>query len=315
MALGISEFQPAPLDGSLSLPEVFDYTADRNLTRTYCLLAPVGHHNGGPIPTVTWLDLGRAMHRGAHLLNPLKGGSSNSIGSGKILAILAIADTLVYTATFMAIIRSGNIVSVNFLPSCSTRLIPRQPFPVSPRVSAAGIANLLRTTGCHHILSSAGSLMSKAISEVKADLGSNYQLNTLAMPVLAQLFPHLSQPSSLDFTDEIPPSERYPAVKHFKQQLPITYIHSSGSTGLPKAIMYTQAHVFNTMQMRELFIPFSYSLKKTKIIFFRRYTRPFSGGPDNSWRTCTTPVSRHGDILSRQLSYFYRNDHSPLGTY
>lgn len=96
-----------PLDGSLDLTQIIDFFLDTSPEHVYATLAPPS--GTGDLIDVTWPELARAIHRGAHIVNPILDGRSK-IGTGNVVCIYAVADNLLYATLILAIIRSGNIV-------------------------------------------------------------------------------------------------------------------------------------------------------------------------------------------------------------
>lgn len=80
----------------------------------YAILAsfPTPGDNQALVKTrkVSWGDLHGAMMRAAHILNPLDAMGAPT-RTGSVMALLAVADNLIYQTLSLAIVRSGNIVS------------------------------------------------------------------------------------------------------------------------------------------------------------------------------------------------------------
>lgn len=58
---------------------------------------------------VSWANVHDAIIRAAHILNPLTP-TGQLARSGRVIALLAVTDNLIYQTLNLAIIRSGNIV-------------------------------------------------------------------------------------------------------------------------------------------------------------------------------------------------------------
>jgi acyl-CoA synthetase (AMP-forming)/AMP-acid ligase II len=107
-----------------------------------------------------------------------------------------------------------------------------QPFPISPRNTAAAVVHLLMKTSCHHLLTTRTTLKD-LLDGVKVELEAtnpSYQLVIEEVPALHDVFPKLGVEANDDpFT---------PFKADYKPKLDeiAMYLHSSGSTGLPKAI-------------------------------------------------------------------------------
>ncbi|KAJ7609417.1 hypothetical protein FB45DRAFT_762383, partial [Roridomyces roridus] len=164
------------------------------------------------IVTISQLEFGRATYRAAHLLRPNREGQD-----GKVVAILAESDTMVYTGVVVG------LMTANF------------PFPISPRNSAPAILQLLRASGCHHIIATRITLavILERLEQHVAEVDPDFQLDIQEVPSLQQLYPnlgretsdHVFQPYPTDITHQNPGCDDL-----------LMYIHSSGSTGFPKSI-------------------------------------------------------------------------------
>lgn len=81
---------------------------------TFAVLPPPSELPGDdparPLPRVTWKNLKDAVDTAAHHIIPLSPVGSPTL-NGKVIAIVAATDTLLYLSITLAIVRSGNIVS------------------------------------------------------------------------------------------------------------------------------------------------------------------------------------------------------------
>lgn len=100
----------------------------------------------------------------------------------------------------------------------------------------AGIFSLLRVSSCHRIIATCVTLaplltgLQKHIAEVDPD----FTLKVEELPTLAQIYPNIG----VEKTDH--PFQPYPAESFTDSPDEIgLYLHSSGSTGFPKAIGQT----------------------------------------------------------------------------
>ncbi|KAF8953018.1 putative aminoadipate reductase [Flammula alnicola] len=94
------------------------------------------------------------------------------------------------------------------------------PFPISPRNTAAAVVHLLQSTSCHHLVTTASTLKD-LLDGVQAELNANAPDYDLVIDKYLQL-----GPSDLAM-----------------------YLHSSGSTGFPKAIPQTHGTLVNWATM------------------------------------------------------------------
>ncbi|KAJ7087944.1 putative aminoadipate reductase [Mycena belliarum] len=163
---------------------------------------------------ITNLEFARATHRAAHVLRPRREGPD-----GEVVAVIALSDTLLYHAVVVGLIAAQ-----------------LTPFPISPRNSAAAVIELLRKTSCHRIVATCVTL-EPLITEIQEELrqtASDSSLTVVEMPSLERVFPNLgAETSNSDF-------HPYPSAPTPPLLDDITlYLHSSGSTGFPKAIPAT----------------------------------------------------------------------------
>lgn len=91
-------------------PLIVDKKAAADPTGLYAVLTPASLETTSLKDNIdlTWSEFYQAVHRCAHLLNPL--GPDGTRTTGQVIAILAVTDAFIYQTTVLAIIRSGNIV-------------------------------------------------------------------------------------------------------------------------------------------------------------------------------------------------------------
>lgn len=116
-----------------------------------------------------------------------------------------------------------------------------QPFPISPRNTPAAIVNLLKSSGAHRVLSTQSTLQ-ELLQNIETELTSSseppYHVVFEEVPNLTTLFPYLGMETARDSFDS------YPLLAYPKPDECAIYLHSSGSTGLPKAIPITHVTLF-----------------------------------------------------------------------
>ncbi|KAG6878054.1 putative NRPS-like protein biosynthetic cluster [Termitomyces sp. T159_Od127] len=197
-----------PLDGSVTIPESVDFNWQHNADLPMFAYEMDG---SSKVTEITFLEFGRACHRVAHLVRPGRAGSDR-----EIVAFIALADTIVYQAVTIGVMIAGFV-----------------PFPISPRNTPAAIVHLLIKTSCHRLITTSATL-SNILNDVKAELPAEFDLSIEEIPTLHQLYPKLGTETIYD------PFERYPAPPTRPPMSDVAlYIHTSGSTGLPKAIPQT----------------------------------------------------------------------------
>ncbi|KAJ7617794.1 hypothetical protein FB45DRAFT_932692 [Roridomyces roridus] len=201
----------------------------RNLAR--CPLDPCYvYAESNDVVTITHLEFGRATHRAAHLLRPNREGKD-----GKVVAIIAESDTMVYNAIFVGLM-TANLI----------------PFPISPRNSPPAILQLLQASSCHHIVATRVTLapLLSRLEQHIAEADPEFTLSVDEVPSLAQLYPNLGVETPECAFQPYPEGNAHPEPDDL-----LMYIHSSGSTGFPKAIpwnyrMLNHVIAISTIDMR-----------------------------------------------------------------
>ncbi|KAJ7257509.1 putative aminoadipate reductase [Mycena haematopus] len=199
-------------DVPMLVPDIIAWNAENYPTAPSYLFAPTDP--SAPVVTISQLEFSRATQRVAHLVRPNREGSD-----GEVVAVIALSDSVLYLAILTGLMTANCI-----------------PFPISPRNSPAAVVNLLRKTSCHRILSTCVTLDALLIG-VKEELGHvdpDFALTIQEVPSLSQVYPNLGAESPHSAFDPYPTSVYRPAWDDV-----CIYLHSSGSTGLPKAIPET----------------------------------------------------------------------------
>ncbi|KAG6914129.1 putative NRPS-like protein biosynthetic cluster [Tephrocybe rancida] len=166
------------------------------------------------IQVINHLEFGRAAHRIAHALRADRSGPD-----GRVVGIIALSDTILYQAFIVGCIIAGLV-----------------PFPISPRLSPAAVVNLLEKTSCHRLIATTVTLKS-LLDDIRGLIAATPFSNLLQIeevPSLGTAYPNLGHELAGH------PFERFlnPLKSPSKDDLCI-YLHSSGSTGFPKAIPQT----------------------------------------------------------------------------
>ncbi|KAF7316041.1 Aminoadipate reductase [Mycena indigotica] len=203
------EFVAPPLDGSLNVIEAVDFhIQQRNLTPIFSF------SDESDIVNITHWEFARATHRVAHLLRPTRDGPE-----GEVVAILALVDTLLYQTLFAGCSKAGFI-----------------PFPISPRNSPAALIHLLTATKTSRIYTTHASL-GPLIAAIKVHYACT-EILIEEMPTLGQVYPFLGRETAES------PFVPYPSPQAVAPLDSVTsYLHSSGSTGLPKPIPLTHRSI------------------------------------------------------------------------
>ncbi|KAF5346966.1 hypothetical protein D9758_010089 [Tetrapyrgos nigripes] len=211
--LNSATFCPPPLDGTLTLPQIYDWQLSHSSQHRLFTFTD----GEGKSRTIIWSEAVAAIYSGARIIKS----RTLEVSSMKrpVIGILSTSDTIPYFITMMSILRADRI----FLT-------------ISPRNSAAAVAHLLRKVEVDHILvghdSAMETLVTDALNILKADSdGAEVNLPQLS-PMLS--FEDLFLPAdqiSLDVSD-LP-------LEHTNPNEIVMYLHSSGSTAFPKPIPWT----------------------------------------------------------------------------
>ncbi|KAF9031808.1 acetyl-CoA synthetase-like protein [Hymenopellis radicata] len=197
-------FRMPPLDGSLTLCEMFEYDARRSPNHVlYCYEDPTD----GTRRDITWAEAIKAYRVAAQLLPPRNASKPTVIG------ILANTDSITYSSVLSAIMGQGLV-----------------PFPISVRNTAPAVIHLLKTTDCSHLLVSADAGMQNLAAVVQRDFGE--ELTVLRMPIFADLY---ANPDA----DNAPPL----LSPHDSLDYPAFIGHSSGTTRFPSPITLKHAEL------------------------------------------------------------------------
>ncbi|CAE6355575.1 unnamed protein product [Rhizoctonia solani] len=215
MTIGLSEFISPATDDSVALNRLVDYHLGWNPDHEFAMLVDVSDGTNQQHHSVKYKQLAYATHRAAHMVNP-----NRMLPQGTRVAILTSTDTIVNIVLVLGILRAGLV-----------------PFPISPRVSVAGICHLLTATETCYMVTGGGSAINRLTENTQSAMReTKHQLNIIRSPNFKELFqPHLG--------DRFKP---FPDVTPSSQQSVIAILHSSGSTGLPRPITYTQECVLSS---------------------------------------------------------------------
>ena len=93
-----------PLDGSITIPELLDFHFNHNAELPMYALSPDGTDE---LIEVSYLEFGRACDRVAYALRPQL---DALVKDKQVVAIIALADTIVYQAVTVGIMRAGLVV-------------------------------------------------------------------------------------------------------------------------------------------------------------------------------------------------------------
>jgi acyl-CoA synthetase (AMP-forming)/AMP-acid ligase II len=187
------DFVPPPVDGSLTLSEIFNYNARHSPDHPFF----VYHDAPGKEEHIRWRQLRNATGRVARIV--LSHNVPSAPPAPKIIAILALVDTITYFTLIHGIIHAGYI-----------------PFPISTRNSPAAIAHLLtKTKTTHMFVSGDPSMLALSAGAVKM---AGYQVKLIPTPFFTQLYEPRPEEDALPL----------PPVQKADMLAPALILHSSG---------------------------------------------------------------------------------------
>ncbi|KAF5350345.1 hypothetical protein D9758_012816 [Tetrapyrgos nigripes] len=259
-ALKSTTFRPPPLDGSLSLAEIYDWHFKNSTHHPLYVYSPDGIKSR----TISWGEGVAAMYRGTRLLQAIVRGRS-SVNKTPVVAVLASYDAITTFTVVMSIMRADFIC-----------------FNISPRNSAAAVSHLLKKVAVDHVLVSSDAGLQDLLTEALVLMsGENLTTpSTSRMPAFEELF----QPNwEMEIFDDLPPVRR----KH--EDDIVLAVHSSGSTAFPKPIKWT-----NRRMIEMAIVPWFGERDLTGTIWCLSGVAPFHGL--GLWQTCM--VAACGYVLS-----------------
>ncbi|KAG0142576.1 hypothetical protein CROQUDRAFT_67074 [Cronartium quercuum f. sp. fusiforme G11] len=193
------------------------------------ILAGLENASSSEKDLITWNEVGSAMVIAAR--NLLQDVELSSHSSPPSIALISRGDPMVYFTMVLTVIRTGCI-----------------PFLISPRNSPVAIAHLLKEGKCAHAyvpfeldsdelkMTTAEKVSREQMDKVIKHLPQGYSLNLRKFPTAFELFPRLAKGLVYDFNHDLPQQmPRIPKLDHSDLD-PVIFLHSSGSTGLPKLI-------------------------------------------------------------------------------
>lgn len=123
---------------------------------------------------------------------------------------------------------------------------------MSPRNTAAATIKLLKEATCHTLITTKETLET-LIHEIKDQLAltdPNFVVSVEEVPPLVEIYPRLGHETLDD------PFEPYPTASRLSMDDILIYLHSSGSTGLPKSIPHTVLSIINWASFRQFFLKY-----------------------------------------------------------
>ncbi|KAJ8073162.1 hypothetical protein PM082_020031 [Marasmius tenuissimus] len=129
-----TEFHRPPLDGSLSIAEIYDWHRENNPHHPIFVYAAGTHDED--VNKVTYSQFSDAYHRAGSLLAGVFDIDPNGARDDyPVVAILSTADTITTYTVIVGLLRLGVV-----------------PFPISPRFSARVVAHLMKSARVSHLI-------------------------------------------------------------------------------------------------------------------------------------------------------------------
>ncbi|KAJ6484081.1 hypothetical protein C8R45DRAFT_1000132 [Mycena sanguinolenta] len=211
----MAAYTPVPVDGSLSLLQVFEFQATTNphqpLFRYDSASAPDGYEN------ITWRQAVKIFDTTAQILLRRMGITGTiDCTHPPVVGILAAISPILYASLVFGTVRAGYTV-----------------FPLSTRNSDAAIAHLIAESGMKYLLVSQDSHMQDIARKAKALLNAR-DINIAILPI--PTYEEITDTRRMDL-DALPPLQAIP------DERVLIIAHSSGSTSFPKIVLLTHKYL------------------------------------------------------------------------
>ncbi|KAF8585451.1 acetyl-CoA synthetase-like protein [Ramaria rubella] len=230
MAKGSTTFSTPPLDGTLTLDQIYDWHG-KHSSEFPAFIFP---DESGTQVKLTWKGLRDGIHNGIDFIKSripearINYECKNQPEEPITVGILAAIDNITYTTFLIAHMRLTH-------PGGPNRAL--LPFPISPRNSAAAIAHLIYATGIRYLWVTEGAMRTLADEAlIKAPLAD---IVILPVPSFSDLYT-TSSASNLQAEED-----NYPTYDLNGQAI---ILHSSGSTAFPKPRVWTHAFLLELSQ-------------------------------------------------------------------
>ncbi|KAK1218396.1 hypothetical protein PQX77_018919 [Marasmius sp. AFHP31] len=216
-------FKRPPLDGSMSLTQIFDWQAQNSPNHRLFIY----NDKDGRVQAINWKEGVAAIYTGARLIRS----QMANIGLGNdgvpVIAIVSSTDTITYCTTIMSILRANCIA-----------------FPISPRNSPAAIAHLFEKVGVNHVFvgePATHDLIKEALAILQKQSSPRSAPSFSQMFLFEDLFLSTYEDALTTSPGELPHTPSNHDV--------IMYLHSSGSLAFPKAMPMTDRKLVQVGQM------------------------------------------------------------------
>ncbi|KAF7328516.1 Acetyl-CoA synthetase-like protein [Mycena venus] len=205
-----STFVPPPLDGSLTIAQLYDWHFQN--TPNHRLF--VYTRADGSVRTIYWPEAVQAIYVGAKILRDRFKWIPGMVNT-PVVSILASSDAIPYFTLIMSCLRANYVV-----------------FPISPRNSPSAVAHLVAKAGVNHILLGHEPAMMELMTAV-LNILKEYPLTNPPEVSYAPLFEDLFLPDSTMISPDTLPYE------YKGPDATACIMHSSGSTAFPKPIYWS----------------------------------------------------------------------------
>ncbi|KAJ8490029.1 hypothetical protein ONZ45_g13352 [Pleurotus djamor] len=196
-----TSFTRPPLDGSLLIPHIYDFHHVHNPSHPL-----FKYDSEGSVKVVTWSMASEGIQWVVRLVNSIVQDPPRK----PVVAILAVIDQLSYFALVAGVMRAGYTV-----------------FPISPRNSDQGAANMMEKMGVTYLFVSGDQAMQKLAKSACEQL--SHDVNIIPAPSFEYLYRR-----DINVAPR-PPSQATPFPEASLDDVAIV-LHSSGSTSFPKPI-------------------------------------------------------------------------------
>ncbi|KAJ7449028.1 hypothetical protein B0H11DRAFT_2079248 [Mycena galericulata] len=205
-------FAPPPLDGSLTIAQLYDWHFRNTPNHRLFVYA----RDDGSTRTIYWPEAVHAVYVGAKIIRDRLGWVPG-MAETPVVAILASSDTIPYFTLLISCFRANYVA-----------------FPISPRNSPSAVAHLIDKVGVKHLLIGHEPAMLELANAAVDILKEKYPLTSRPDVSYVPLFEDLFLPESerLLGPDDLPYEYKGP-------DSPACIFHSSGSTAFPKPIWWT----------------------------------------------------------------------------
>ncbi|KAJ7769931.1 hypothetical protein B0H16DRAFT_1516867 [Mycena metata] len=218
-ALRSETFSPPPLDGTLTIAQIYDWHFRHTPSHPLFLYA----RQDGSSRTIYWPEAVQAIYVGTRILRDRFDWTAGTT-SMPVVAILSSSDVIPYFTVLMSCLRANYV-----------------PFPVSPRNSPSAVAHLIFQAGVSHLLVGLEAALldfAKRAIDILQESHPGFRAPDMSyVPLFDELF--LSVPDDRFSAEALP-------FEYMGPDATACIVHSSGSTAFPKPIYWTNHRTIET---------------------------------------------------------------------